>query len=87
MKHKLTLGVTVNDRITGFKGTVTGLVSYVTGCDQALVTPRCKDGEENKLPEGTWLDVNRLEVDPAVAPVVMDAASKDVGACQAPPVK
>ena len=75
------LGCEVTDRITGFKGTVTGLVKYISGCDQALVAPRLEDS--SKLPESTWIDLNRLDVSDK-APIELDL-SKDRGACEAPP--
>jgi hypothetical protein len=33
------LGSNVKDRITGFSGIVTGFVTYLSGCNQALVIP------------------------------------------------
>jgi len=63
------LGATVTDRITGFRGVVTGLVHYLTGCDQALVQPPAKDGEYKS---SEWFDVQRLTVDESVAPFVLD---------------
>ena len=38
--QKFEMGVQVEDVITGFKGTVTGYVKYITGCNQYLVSPR-----------------------------------------------
>lgn len=54
------LGHTVRDRLTGFSGVVTGLCAYITGCNQALVTPRVVEG--GKYPEPHWFDEQRLEV-------------------------
>ena len=53
------LGVTVRDRITGFTGVVTGFGTYLTGCDQFLVSPPAKDTGE--YVDGHWLDDIRLE--------------------------
>ena len=53
------LGVKVRDRVTGFSGTVTGLVSYITGCNQALVAPTI--GEDGAMRDSQWIDEQRLE--------------------------
>jgi len=53
------LGITVKDKITGFTGTVTGFVQYLSGCNQGLVAPSVdKDG---KFAESQWFDEQRLE--------------------------
>lgn len=53
------LGSQVKDRITGFKGVVTGYCAYLSGCNQALVAPKVtKDGS---FKQGEWFDVQRLE--------------------------
>lgn len=79
----LQLGVTVTDIVTGFSGRVTGLVSYITGCNQALVTPRAD--KPNEFPAGQWLDVQRLEVQDAPALVIDN--SDNNGPDLAPPVR
>lgn len=81
--QKLTLGCQVTDKITGFKGTVTGLVFYLTGCNQALVAPRVT--EPSKLPEGQWIDVGRLDV--GDEPPITLETGESPGACEAPPVR
>lgn len=53
------LGITVRDKITGFKGIVTGITSYISGCTQALVIPPIDD-KGNRV-AGEWFDVQRLE--------------------------
>jgi hypothetical protein len=60
MAKNKNLGKTAVDKITGFTGTVTGAVQYITGCDQYLVTPACNDHDKGKYPEGQWIDENRL---------------------------
>lgn len=57
---EICIGVKVRDRITGFEGIVTGHVRYLTGCDQFLVQPPVKEG--NDFVEARWFDVNRLDV-------------------------
>jgi hypothetical protein len=51
----------VKDRITGFSGVVTGFVTYLSGCNQALVVP--KVGKDGSFKEGQCFDEQRLEVD------------------------
>lgn len=71
MKTKVELGDTVEDVITGFRGTVTGKVSYITGCDQALVAPRGLT-DKGDTRDSAWFDVQRLTVDTAAPRVVLD---------------
>lgn len=59
------LGKEVTDRVTGFRGTVTGVAVYLAGCHQACIFP--KVGADGKLPEATWLDCARLELSEAPA--------------------
>lgn len=54
------LGVEVEDRITGFKGRVTGRTDYITGCNSYLVQPRQKS--DGTFVEGKWIDEHRLLV-------------------------
>ena len=77
---KIELGRTYKDKITGFTGVATGIVSYITGCDQVLLTPKAKGGEHKS---GQWADVNRLSVTKAKKIVI--ETSKDKGAMDAPP--
>lgn len=69
---KIELGEWVSDAITGFSGYVTGLVEYISGCNQALVQPGCKlDGD---VIESRWFDLVRLKVDTTVARIYLFAA-------------
>lgn len=52
------LGDKVTDTITGFTGIVTGIVHYISGCDQALLTPRVKD--DGTAIDARWYDIDRL---------------------------
>lgn len=54
------LGDQVRDKVTGFKGIVTGQAQYLTGCKQVMVTPRAS--EDGKYVDACWLDVDRVEV-------------------------
>lgn len=64
------LGITVQDRITGFRGIVTGFVQYLSGCNQALVVPAV--APDGALRDSQWFDVQRLVPDTTVAPLVLD---------------
>jgi len=50
-------GQTATDKITGFTGIVTGHADYITGCDQYLLQPKCKD---EAWVESRWFDAGRL---------------------------
>jgi len=54
------MGKKVRDEITGFEGMVTGHADYITGCDQFLVQPECK--EDGKFVQNRWFDEQRLMV-------------------------
>ena len=56
------LGLKGTDRITGFTGTIVGFVEYLTGCNQYLIVPKCKKGDENTKPKGHWIDDNRIDI-------------------------
>lgn len=76
------IGYTVRDRITGFEGVVTGFVVYISGCNQALVVPKAKDG---RMGDGAWIDEQRLETTDAHR-VVLDN-SRTPGCDAAPPIR
>lgn len=75
-------GKVVKDSITGFQGTCTGVASYVTGCDQVLICPPCKQGEFGSKPDAHWFDVNRIVV-VSEEKLKIDT-SKDKGPCESP---
>ena len=58
------LGSTYRDKITGFTGVATGYVKYLSGCNQALLAPRC--GDDGALRDPQWFDIQRLEIDASV---------------------
>ena len=64
------IGATVTDKITGFTGVVTGIVDYISGCSQALVTPRVKP--DSAAEDGRWFDLQRLDVDASVPVIALD---------------
>lgn len=61
-----TLGAKVTDRITGFTGIAVGVVNYISGCSQALVSPKVSENGDFK--ESQWFDIQRLVVsdEPAI---------------------
>jgi len=54
------LGLSVVDKVTGFKGIVSSMSFDLYGCVQGLVTPSMK--EDGKCPDNLWLDVDRLRI-------------------------
>ncbi len=57
---RVPLGSKVKDKITGFTGIVVGLVEYISGCNQVLVSPPVD--KEGKHVDSHWFDVQRLEI-------------------------
>lgn len=53
------IGTKVKDKITGFAGLVTGYCEYISGCNQALVSPGVDEKGAHRDPH--WFDVQRLE--------------------------
>lgn len=53
-------GNEVKDKITGFKGVITGRCEYITGCVQCLVQPKCK--KDGTRVEPVWFDEPRLVI-------------------------
>ena len=53
------LGHRVRDRVTGFEGIITGIATYLTGCEQACIAGESHDG---KAGESMWVDTPRLTV-------------------------
>ena len=58
----LYLGDIAKDKITGFEGVITGMASYLTGCEQYCIQPKIQDGNSGNYPEARWFDEGRLEV-------------------------
>ena len=53
------LGKECKDKITGFKGVVTGKAIYLYGCNQYCIVPRID--KEGDIKSGQWFDEGRLE--------------------------
>lgn len=78
------LGQEVQDKITGFRGIVTGRVDYLTGCRQLLIAPPLKS--DGRMAESVWLDEQRCEPVPGGRHVVIDNGQTP-GCDIAPPVR
>lgn len=65
MGFKFELGVTAESKISGFTGVVTSRSEHLNGCNRYWVAPRVD--KEGKLPEGSWMDEDELEVVPSEA--------------------
>ena len=59
MGFKFDNGIIVEEKITGFTGTITGRANYLTGCNQYLLVARCKDSSTEAT--GVWYDEGRLK--------------------------
>ena len=57
-EFKFRNGDEVIEKITGFRGVITGTCFYLTGCNQYLLTAKSQDGKE---PVALWYDEGRLE--------------------------
>jgi hypothetical protein len=57
-KPIIEFGEVYRDRISGFQGTCTGKSSFISGCDQVLLTPTV--GSDGGFKEGNWFDDERL---------------------------
>ena len=57
-QFKFKNGESVVEKISGFKGVITGTAFYLTGCNTYLVT--AKSESEFREPVGLWYDEGRL---------------------------
>lgn len=78
------LGTKVIDKITGFTGVVTGYVTYISGCNQALVVPSI--GKDGALRSAEWMDEQRLIVDRKTKRISLDNG-RNPGFDKSPPVR
>jgi hypothetical protein len=53
------LGTTQRDKITSFQGVVVGFCQYISGCNQALLSPGVDEKGAHR--ESQWFDIQRLE--------------------------
>lgn len=63
------IGLTGVDQITGFRGLITGEVTYISGCNQVLLTPKAK--QDGELVGAQWLDEQRIVIDDQQPPVIL----------------
>ena len=83
-EFKFKNGDVVTEKVTGFKGTITGSVYYLTGCSQYLVTAKQKDEFTEAVT--VWYDEGRLEyVETAVTEA--DVKADDNGCDRQAPMK
>ena len=81
-EFKFKNGDEVTEKITGFKGVITGTCFYLTGCNQYLITAKAKEGKE---PIALWYDEGRIELEKRELFEMEDVASADNG-CDIPPL-
>jgi hypothetical protein len=81
-EFKFKNGDEVAEKITGFKGVITGTCFYLTGCNQYLITAKTKEGKE---PIALWYDEGRIEFVKKEVFETEDVASADNG-CDIPPL-
>lgn len=77
------LGKKGEDRITGFEGTIVGVVHYLTGCSQYLLQPKAKNGD---FKDAKWFDEGRISFGEQVINPSDIKAEKD-GCDLAAPIK
>lgn len=80
---KITLGKRYKDKITGFEGVATGYVTYLTGCNQALLAPTVSN--DGALRDSHWVDEQRL-TELEGDPITLDNAT-GVGFDKAAPIR
>ena len=75
------LGQKVRDAVTGFEGIAISRVEYLNGCVQYCVKPRV--GQENKMPDGEYIDSQQLEVVEAMDEVIARPVVEPTGGMMA----
>jgi hypothetical protein len=63
------LGREYQDAITGYTGVAIGHVTYLTGCNQTLLQPRCGNDKIDARPVAEWFDDQRMR--PTVCSMVI----------------
>ena len=72
------------DILTGFKGTIYGRSTFMTGCDQLLLVP--KVGADGAARDSVWFDMDRVTVERGKM-LVIEAGPKPGGPGQRGPAK
>ncbi len=78
-----TLGDEVRHKVTGFTGIVTTHAKHIAGCDRLWVEP--KVGDDGKLRDGQWADIDMVEVITPGAVDVVTYARRAPGGVDLPP--
>ena len=73
-EFKFSNGDKVEDKVTGFSGTITGTCFYITGCNQYLVAGKQHDKSREALSK--WYDEQRLNL---LEEQVVDIDNSDSG--------
>ncbi len=60
IKKSVENGDLIRDKVTGLEGISTGVVTYLNGCVQHVLSPAVD--KEGKKPESWWIDEGQLEV-------------------------
>jgi hypothetical protein len=60
MSDTVELGDKVKCRVTGFSGTVVGILNYLNGCRQIGIQP--KVDKEGKIKETSWIDDSQVQI-------------------------
>jgi len=77
-------GDQVVEKISGFKGTITGTAFYLTGCNQYAVTAKAKNSFSE--PQVMWYDEGRLELVKKKKVKAEKVKSKENGCDHTPPM-
>lgn len=74
------MGKEVQDMVTGYKGIVTGKITWLFGCNQYNVVQ--KAGESGDIKAGEWFDEGRLKViGEGIRPQEVSATNGKRGGC------
>ena len=62
MKLEDVIGVWAEDKVSGFKGYITGVSKFLTGCNRVCISPKAKaDGTHM---ESLWFDETQVQLFP-----------------------
>lgn len=79
LDEPLVLGSEVEDKVTGFKGILTGREVSLFDCDSYQVTPKA---DKNEYKDSMWLDVGRLIITKKQSIKVEDVSTERTGSCE-----
>ena len=84
-KFKEHFGKEAEDKITGFKGIISGYAHYITGCGQYLINPKV-DEKGNEV-DGKWIDEGRLAYSNEVKVQIGEVVGDDNGCDKSPALR